>query len=171
MKKTVLFAALFAALNAHAQQSASPAAKPPTKLIVTGWRETVKPPPTSGLTRMEAIHMGHVWEESGAGRYFREVNPTGSMLPCFGSTAVLLFEPVTIRDVKLHQWVEYWNGVCFVVHEVTVVQGDSIRLSGVNNRYSDPWVKDVCGRVCAVLITDSRLHMDPKPAADGKAAR
>jgi hypothetical protein len=166
MKKIILFAALFAALNAHAQQSAPPAAKPPAKLVVSGWRETVKPPPTSGLTRMEAIQMGYAWQESHKGRYFREVNPTGSMLPAFGSTAVLLFEAVTAGELKPHQWAEYWNGVQSVVHEVTAVREDGVRFSGINNRYSDPWIKPdaIRGRVCAVLITDSRLHMDPKPA-------
>lgn len=112
--------------------------------------EQANPAPSSSLTKADAIAWAFKhWDGTAAGRTHCGVLPTGSMLPVFGSTSVLLLEPATqprVGDLLLYDAANY-------SHRVKEVRDGHVLMDGDNNDHSDGWVElsRVHHRVAGIL--------------------
>jgi len=97
-------------------------------------REEASPPPSSSYDMAIVMADAQTWASQSPGRIVGTVAPTGSMLPFFGSNALLLLEPVNGLTLTNGDVATYKSGDTQVVHRVDYVnsKGDVI-FHGDNN--------------------------------------
>jgi hypothetical protein len=115
-------------------------------------REERRPMPSASMTHAQAVAWAEAhWDAVVAGRAHRTVTDSGSMLPLFGSTSVLLTEPAT--DIRAGDIVIY--GGRSIVHRVREVRDGNALVDGDNNKASDGWIPlaSVRARVAGILYS------------------
>lgn len=107
-------------------------------------REDVTPTASSSMSKVEAISLARLWAAFGDNsRSYCEVLPTGSMLPVFGSNAILLLEKVDSADLLVGDIAIYGReGSPSVVHRVRAISSTAVLFSGDNNDPTKPdgWI-------------------------------
>lgn len=107
-------------------------------------REDVTPTASSSMSKVEAISLARLWAAFGnPERSYCEVLPTGSMLPVFGSNAILLLEKVDSADLLVGDIAIYGReGSPSVVHRVRAISSTAVLFSGDNNDPTKPdgWI-------------------------------
>ena len=96
-------------------------------------RESVNPPPSSARAPAEFNAVINAWLAVAPGNTWSVVKPTGSMLPLFGSNAVLLLEASNGKDLTVGDIAVYASGGDLVVHRVRLSSGTAIMFTGDNN--------------------------------------
>ena len=124
----------------------------------TGYREQSNTPPTSHMSRSEAVNLAALWQLADTQhRSYSFVSATGSMLPVLGSNSVLLLESVTVADLKKNDIAIYENaaGNGTIVHRAKAVSPDGVYFEGDNNTWPDGWIKPdrIRWRVAGILYT------------------
>jgi hypothetical protein len=115
-------------------------------------REERRPMPSASMTHAQALAWAaQHWDAAAFGRTHRTVNATGSMLPLFGSTSVLLTEPAL--NVQAGDIVIY--GERSIVHRVAELRDGHALIAGDNNHASDGWVPvaQIRERVAGILYS------------------
>jgi hypothetical protein len=115
-------------------------------------REERRPMPSASMTHAQALAWAaQHWDAPAFGRTHHTVAASGSMLPLFGSTSILLTEPA--RDIRAGDIVIY--GERQIVHRVREVRDDHALMDGDNNKASDGWVPVALfrERVAGILYT------------------
>jgi hypothetical protein len=115
-------------------------------------REERKPMPSAAMSHARAESWASVhWDFPALGRTHHTVKDTGSMLPLFGSTSILLTEPA--RDIQAGDIVIY--GERQIVHRVREVRDEHALVDGDNNKASDGWIPlaSVRARVAGILYS------------------
>lgn len=118
-------------------------------------REANNPPPSSSYTVLTVTVDAQQWvARAPVSRSYAAVRPTGSMLPLFGSNAILLVEHSDGTDLRAGDIATYQraDGLS-IVHRVREVGHGAILFGGDNNDTGDGWVPmgAVRGRVAGIL--------------------
>lgn len=106
-------------------------------------REALRPPPSSSEPLNDVLQDAQAWVNADpASRVFSPVAATGSMLPLFGSNAILCLEKVTASDLLPGDIAVYVNTArkLNIVHRVREVRSNGVLFDGDNNKGSDGWV-------------------------------
>lgn len=116
-------------------------------------REEVNPPPSSAAS-IQSVNLDAVmWAIRAPNRSIAAVAPSGSMLPLFGSNAILLQERSDGNDLTVGDIAVYQRGNLLVVHRVTGVYETNLAFRGDNNAGPDGLIAKsaVRSRVVGIL--------------------
>lgn len=118
--------------------------------------ELQNPAPSSSYTKARAWGDALRWSVAAPGRTYGYMSPTGSMAPLLDSRSIALYEPYTGQPLYPGDAIVFDRGDSSnVLHRIDEVQGDYLRISGINNRRSDGWFhkSKVKLRLVGVLYT------------------
>lgn len=109
-------------------------------------KEQNNPAPTSGFPHSAMMHEAGMWAmKAPLTRSYASVAATGSMLPVFGSNAVLLLEKVISSqlrpgDIALYEKLDKSGTICHRVREVN--KRGAVLFTGDNNDNTRPdgWI-------------------------------